>query len=391
MRGGPHLLRWGFDLHWFEIYMMDAFCWFEGREGMGSFKSSEPKRSFRWKERLEGTKQKEPLAISRLRRIEAVMSGLPWKWVGALLFAIGCLPLFGYLFVIDYVPPNLLGIVGLASIASIWLLLLWLVTTVVMFGVTVAAFLYEIKKLDWRTTVLGQLGSLCVMICWLFGAQGPWVRIFFSICAIGSIFLTLVRLRSGKSGRSKWETFLAFAALLLGGALVSLAVLLVVTHSSMLGYRGSSIGWWTLVSWGGAIAVLICANAASMHVQAAPLAIWTFCFVCSGVMVLLLGGPSYVTAVVAAKVGLRLPGIAEVMVPMNTCVSAMAAIERKWKHSENGPVPPCEAASNTLLVEVQLRWGDRWLVAVKSINGMRLPEPSIRMTIPDKDTELIFR
>ncbi|MBF9264574.1 hypothetical protein [Paracidovorax cattleyae] len=358
---------------------------------MVSFKSSQPKRSFRWKERLEGKKQKEPLAISRLRRIESMVSGLPWKWVGALLFAIGCLPLFGYLVVIDYIPPNLLGIIGLASIASIWLLLLWLGTTVVMFGVTVAAFLYEIKKLDWRTTVLGQLGPLCVMICWLFGPQGLWVRILFPICAIGSSFITLVRLGGGNPEKSKWETFLAFAALLLGGTLVSLAVLLVVTHSSMLGYRGSSNGWWTLVSWGGAIAVLICANAASMHVQAAPLAIWTFCFVCSGLMVLILGGPSYVTAAVAARVGLRLPGIAEVMVPMNTCLSAMAVTERKWKLAEKGPVPPCEAASNTLLVEVQLRWGDRWLVAMKSINGMRLPEPSIRMTIPDKDTELILR
>lgn len=26
MRGGPHWLRWGFDLHWFWISMMDAFC-----------------------------------------------------------------------------------------------------------------------------------------------------------------------------------------------------------------------------------------------------------------------------------------------------------------------------------------------------------------------------
>lgn len=185
--------------------------------------------------------------------------------------------------------------------------------------------------------------------------------------------------------------FQALAALLLGGTLVSLAVLLVAAHSYVLGHRHSFDGWWVIASWVGVIVVLICANAVITHVRAMPQAVLVFGFVCSGLIVLVVGGPAYVTSLVATKVGLRLPKTVEVFVPMSTCASVLAATERREKHSEAGPVPPCASVSNTLMVNVDLRWGDRWLVAVKSINGMRLPEPSVRLTIPDKDTELVFR
>lgn len=359
---------------------------------MANPKAVHLKQNSRWRARLSSAKSKEPPVIANLRRVESLMSGLPWKWVGAFLFAIGCLPLFGYLLVIDYVPPNLLGIVGLASIASIWLLLLWAIITAVMFGVTAVAFVYGVKHLDLRTTVLGQVGPLCAVLCWLLWSYGLWFSVPLVACTVGAMAWTLIRLLCENPRRNGGEVFLAVAALLLGGALVSLAVLLVVTHSSsVLAYRGTPVSLWTGASWLAAIVVLICANAVATNVRAAPLAVWGVCFVSSGLMVLALGGPSYVASVVATKVGLRLPGTVGVLVPMSTCVSVVAATERGVKHSEAGPVPPCASASNALMVDVDLRWGDRWLVAVKSINGMRLPEPSVRLTIPDKDTELVFR
>ena len=318
-----------------------------------------------------------------------MMSGLPWKWVGALLFAIGCLPLFGYLLVIDYVPPNLLGLVGLASIASVWLLLLWSVMTVVMFGVAAAANLYRVKNLDWRTTLLGQSGPFFLLVGFFFRSWGLWFSVLcavFGLCAIGWTFIRLWR----EQPKRKAEGMLhAAAALLFGGALVSLAVLLIGAHSARLGFLGDP-GAWTIAWWLSATLLLICANAAATYVRAAPLAVWALCFVSSGLIILAVAGPRYVAAVVASQVGLRLPGTVEILVPTGTCLAVVAAVERLQKQADRDLVPTCERAVNTLSVEVQLRWGDRWLIAAKSVNGRPLPKSGVRLTIPDKDTELVL-
>lgn len=358
---------------------------------MAYLKAGHLKRNPRWRVGLNRVRGRELAAIGALRKVESVMSGLPLRWVGAVFFVIGCLPLLGYLVVIGYVPPNLLGIVGLASIASFWLLSLWVIMTVVMFGVTAVAFLYGVKNLDWRTTVLGQIGPLCFVVGLLFHSYGFWFSAPLVVCTLFALGWTVMRLLREQPRRSRKGMVLAVAALVFGGSLVSLAVFLVVAHSAFLGYRNISDSSWVIAVWAVAIAVLICANAAATHVRAAPLAIWFFCFVSSGLMVLALGSPSYVASLVAAKVGLRLPGTVELQVPMSTCIAVVAATKGPGKNAEAGPVTVCASPVNTLLVDAQLRWGDRWLVAVKAINGMRLPEPSVRVTIPDQGTELILR
>ncbi|CAN7193899.1 hypothetical protein [Acidovorax sp. Leaf78] len=324
-----------------------------------------------------------------MRKVEAVTSGLPWKWVGALFFVVGCMPLLGYLIFVGYVPTNLLGLLGLAGISSVWLLLLWTLITVLMFGVVATAVVYEVKNLNWRTTLLGQLGPFFLLMGIFFRPLGLWFSVLCAVCGLCAIVWTLARLWREQPRRETEGFLLAIVALLLGGPLVSLGVLLIGAHSARLGLLGDP-GVWTIALWCGATVVLICANAAVTYVRAAPVAVLALCFFSSGLIVMAVAGPRYVTAVVASQVGLRLPGTVEILVPTSTCATVIAAAKRLEKLTGADPQPICERAVNTLSVEVQLRWGDRWLIAAKSVNGTPLPKPGVRLTIPEKDTELIL-
>lgn len=345
--------------------------------------------SARWRTRRDRAESREPTVLRTLRRVEPTLSGLPGKLIGALFFAIGCMPLLVYLLFIGYVPTNLLGLLGLAGISSVWLLFLWAVMTVLMYGVAAAAVLYEVKNLDWRTTLFGQIGPFCLLLGFFLRSVGLWFSILSIVCGICAIGWTFGRLWREQPRRKADGMFLAAVALLCGGTVVSLAVLFIGAHSARLGFLDDP-GMWTIAWWLGATILLICANAAATYVRAAPLAVWAICFVSSGAIVLAVAGPRYVAAVVASQLGLRLPGTVEILVPKNTCMTVVEAAKRLKKQVELVPQPTCEHAVNTLSAEVQLRWGDRWLIAAKSINGTLLAKPGVRLTIPDKDTELVL-
>lgn len=344
----------------------------------------------RWRARRLGASQKESVALSVLRRMESTLNGLPFKWVGLFAFAVGCTSLFGYLHAIDYVPPNVLGLVGLAGIASVWLLVLLIAMTVLMFGATALVSILEFNSLDWLAVLVGQTGALLTVAAWVAIGQSPWAPFVMGTLGIGAMAWTVNRLHAGRS--SKVEDFiLAVTALFLGGLCLVLGVLFVI--QSMADYEYTqNIGFWRLASWVLVMFALIVVNAAAAHFKAAPVVFWSSALLATAAMVLAVAGPGFVVTIVASKVGLRLPRVVELQVPQSTCKAVLSAIESKSSLADAGPVPTplCVDGANFMSAIVQLRWGDRWLIIAKSINGIHLPDRGGRLTIPDKDTELIF-
>lgn len=345
----------------------------------------------RWRAQGYKSPSNRQSTLSRLRLLEKSLGEFPLKGLGVASLAVGASTLFGYLVLIDYVPPNLLGMVGLAGIASAWLFVLWGVLTMMMFGPTVAIFANDIRDLGWRVIALGQLGPVCLIVARALRSD-PWgLSMSFLVLGVLAITGTFAMLWREKPRMNSRRLCLTLFALFIGGLTVAVGVFLVIRSMGLhtgVDFENPPV---TFALWVLVLLVLISVNAALPLMRLEPVIVWCGGFVATALMVLVLGGPSLIVSVVAAKVGLRYPGVVRLQVPFETCRSVFAATETAaTAHAEAGPVPACIQGVNTLVTRVQLRWGDSWLVSPVSINGMRLPYRVPRVSIPDKDIVLVL-
>lgn len=323
--------------------------------------------------------------------LRTIADGYPWKTVGFIAFLVGCGALYGYFVSIDYVPPDLMGIMALGSIAALWLFLIWSCMTIVLFGTAAVIAAYEVKRLSRLTIFIGQWASTLCLAAWVFRTFDWWglVAVAGGVAAAGTIY----RLFREKPRRSPLDFFMAAAAIFLGASFLPMGAYLAIDTTGV--FRNPPDSWidWRFVAFPVLLVALMLANtfAANANARVNAVVVWGGCLLATAAVFLALGGPAYIGTVIAERVGLRLPGVSTLSVSKETCLRVVAAIQPKVVPSGGSDVLPCDEVLNLIRAEVQLRWSGRWLLAVKEIKGTRVRVDAPRVTIPDDGTQLVIR
>lgn len=311
----------------------------------------------------------------------------PFKVAATCAFVLGCAMLYAYLVSIGYVPSDLLSLFGLATLTSVWLLLFWVLVTVAMFGAVFSLSAYEVEPPNAQTLFVGQLSGALLGIWWVLKASSMAVP--FGIA--GGVFTVLLffLLWAEKPRRSFFFFALTVLALILGGALVPLGVYILVFASGIS--ESPPVSWydWRLLVGLVLLLSLLAVNTAASRSRVPSHVFWAIGATSVAVLFLVMTG-WYVPAVLAERVGVRLPGVVTLSVPKNTCALIFSATEGSSKHADAGPVPGCAEEHSFVRAQVQLRWSGRLLLVVKSVNGMNVRDDSPRVTIPDDGTQLIL-
>ncbi|GKS93055.1 hypothetical protein [Acidovorax sp. SUPP2825] len=326
--------------------------------------------------------------IDRARRFHERVSQFPFKLATVASFIVGCVLIYLYLMRIEYVPSDLLGLFGLATLVSVWLLLLWVFVTIPMFGTVFAAMSYEVRPRGWWATLSGQIGGAWLFIWWMTKTV-PYAHYVGLAGAIALVVMFLMLWRD-RPHPSIGTLFLTVAALTLGGSLIPMGVFILVWASGIAESKPDSWADWRLLCGLTVLLLLLVANTAAVVRNIRPVVFWSVASVVVAALFVGFAGLWYVPAVLAERVGVKLPGESTMTVSKETCLRLMAVTEMRQPHGEAGPVPQCSELVNFVRAEVQLRWGGRWLLAVRSINGMHISGDAPRVTIADDGTQLVI-
>lgn len=322
------------------------------------------------------------------RRVWGRISQFPIKSATVVSFLVGCVLIYLYLMRIEYVPSDLLGLFGLATLVSVWLLLLWVFVTVPMFGTVFAAMSYEIRPRGSWATLSGQVGGAWLFI-WGATTKLPYAH-YVGLAGAMALGFMLVMLWRDRPHPSIGTLFLTVVALTLGGSLIPMGVFILVWASGIAESKPETWADWRLLCGLAVLFLLLVANTAAVVRNIKPVVFWSLASVVVAALFVGFAGWWYVPAVLAERAGMKLPSVSTMTVSKETCVRLMAATEMQQSHGEAGPVPQCSELVNFVRAEVQLRWGGRWLLVVRSINGMQISADAPRVTIPDDGTQLVI-
>ncbi|GHC88138.1 hypothetical protein GCM10007320_35020 [Pseudorhodoferax aquiterrae] len=313
---------------------------------------------------------------------------MPYKLIVGGAFVLGCALLHLYLVSIEYVPTDLLALLGLATLVSAWLALMWMFVTVFMFAPVFTVMLYEVRPPVYWVMVLGLTSGTGLLLGSMVGTEvaGPWFLVVGSAAGAGSALGLCLE----KRRRGLWKGFLTMAAMLLGGAALPLCVLVLAIIG---GLSEPSVEWadgWRIATFTILLIVLIASNARAADFRGHPAAVWTFFAVVAAVVFLVAAGWRAVPALLAERVGIRLAGTATLMVPPSTCRLVVSALAAGKPKPDDQLMLSCEVPASVLQAKVQLRWAGRMLLVVERINGVDVPRDAARMTIPDAETQLVL-
>ncbi|GKS74216.1 hypothetical protein AVME950_04990 [Acidovorax sp. SUPP950] len=320
------------------------------------------------------------------RRFADVFKQFPFKLAATIAVAAGWVLLHMYVASIDYVPHDLLALVGYAGMASAWLLVLWILTTLVMFGPAAAVHAYEVDNPPIPALFAGQAAGalLLAAVAWPEKSIQFWLAIGSGVFA----GLTVLCLAKESPRRNLPNMFLAFFAPVGGGLSAVLGVLILV-QASGVGQPQFDTGW--RLAAGGAVLLLIFRiNVWAATRRKRMTIVWPLCAAVVAVLFVLMTKWWYVPTVIAMQIGLKLPGVTTLSVNRATCDRLMAVTERTRTHNDAGPVPQCSEAANYVTAEVQLRWGARWLLSLRTINGLQISDTAPRVVVPDDGTFLLL-
>lgn len=311
-----------------------------------------------------------------------------WATVGG-AFVLGCALLMAYLVSIDYVPHELLSLLGLATLVSAWLALLWLFATVFLFGPVFTVMLYDVAPPS-MWVILAGLTSGTGLLLWGIGLHRPFDLVLLAVgiaagvaCAVG-LWLEQPR-------RSFGQGFLAVAAMLLGGALLPLSVMLLAITAGVSEPSAQWSNGWRLAGYVGLLAALIVTNARAAGLGRAPIGLWMIFAAVAAVLYVAVAGWQAVPRILAERVGIRLAGTSTILVPAQTCQLVATALSPGNPKLSDGLVASCSAQVSTVRASVQLRWAGRMLLSVNQLNGIDVPPGAARVTVPDGDAQLVLR
>lgn len=320
-------------------------------------------------------------------RVQKQIGQFPFKGAAISAFVVGCAMLYAYLMSIGYMPSDLLSLFGLATLTSVWLLLLWVLVTAAMFGTVFMLSANDVKAPTPQALFFGQLSGTLLCLWWLFKSSSA----AYPLGVVAGVFVVLLIrfLWIERPRRSFFWFSVTILALLLGGAFIPGGVLILIYASGIS--ESPPVSWydWRFLVGLVLLFILFAVNTAAARSKVPPPMFW----VLGGwsVAVLFIGMTGwYVPAVLAERVGVRLPGVVTLTVPKNTCTLIYSVTEASSQHTITGPVPGCTEGINFIRAQVQMRWGGRWLLVVKSVNGMNVRDDAPRVTIPDDGTQLVL-
>ena len=289
--------------------------------------------------------------------------------------------------------PDVGALVGLSVAAALTMLLLLLTILFALQAPIWFVRAYELPLLSPLETICAQIVVFSILAVWVAWSQPP---------ASGYLILFLLLL------------FCAFLALLLGSiglyaknaALSSLSSLVIGVGSLFPAYALLALivmgavdanlpTWLVWLGLTGALVVVSFVNGFSAHKTAG----WKAGAVFSTVLVMLalffVTPTGFVPSTVATLLGLRMKGEVNLRVGKSSCLTIMSAAylhakdvaTSRW---EEDAEESCREFGNRVNARVDLRWGNRWLLQVRSINGMNIDPAAPRITIPDLGTELVL-
>lgn len=314
----------------------------------------------------------------------SLLRQVPYRSAAVSAFVIGCTLLLIYLVSIDYVPTDLLALLGLATLVSAWLVALWGTLTVLMFAPVFAVMLYGVRAPKFRLMLCGQSAASLVVMSWFLRDEsaGHWVLSLGLAAAV----VTLIWLIKEMPEPNVEKVTLTFAAMMLGGGALPLAVLAVALTGSAPTWP---MRWWLLACFL-LVAVLHVVNARAASLNAHPVAVWAASAFVTAVVFVVAAGWQSVPAALAERVGIRLPGTSTVIVPADSCKVIAVGVSMRDNASREALLASCDAAVSVVQAKVELRWSGRLLLAVEQINGMQVPKAAPRVTVPESGTQLVL-
>lgn len=317
------------------------------------------------------------------------MSRVPITLVLSGAFGLGCALLHWYLVSIDYVPTDLLALLGLATLVSAWLAFLWVFLTLVLFATVFVVMLYEVEPPRFPILLLGQTSGVLCMLGLLFRqhVSGPYL---FAAATIVALFC-FAQLLAERPARKAGPLAMSLLAMLFGGALIPLGVLLL----ALTGGSTPAAWQWESRTWvAGSIvllAILLLVNAKAVALKHHPLVIWVATLFATAVVFMSAVGWQAVPTILAERVGIRLVGSSTLVVPASTCRLIAVGLALKDTAERVRMASSCEAEAAVVVAQVQLRWAGRWLLAVDRVNDVPVPNGASRVTIPDEGTQLVLK
>ena len=317
----------------------------------------------------------------------SLLGRVPYKLTLGCAFVLGCALLQAYLVSIDHVPTDLLSLLGLATLVSAWLALLWLFATVFMFGPVFTFMLYDVKPLTMPVMGAGLACGAALML-WAVVPHDASEKVLLAMGVAAGV-ASVVGLFREKPRRTLGQGALAQAAMVLGGAALPICVLLLVITAGVSAPSASWSSEWTLAGYIVFLGALIVTNAWAAAFGRAPIGLWALGAGAAAVVFTAVAGWQVVPTILAERVGIRIAGNSTVLVPAPTCRVIAVGV------SDDGPsrdrlLASCEAQVSKVNGTVQLRWGGRMLLAVERLNGIEVPPGHTRVTISDAEAQLVL-
>lgn len=330
------------------------------------------------------------LAAIELRRLWVTFNELPYQAIAFLSFAAGTGAIYRYFLSIEYWPGEIHLIVALAALAASGILLGVLALTALLFATVWMTKLYEINPVSPLYLFVGQVGAANIALAYLFRRLEYWPA-FMILSILCSIYMAW-RLVKGRHERTVLDALLTVVPPILGGLFAMFALLVV---ASMAGYsKNPQQRDWELIFaiLSTALIAYFAANAFLTDKRLPFLYVVLIALACAVASIVFLAEKGAVSTALASKLGIRIDGVSELRVSEATCrhVTSSLFLENINDKSKSS-LAHCQKESNRVMAEVLLRWGSRWLIIPKSINGWTTSNSTMKITIPDVGTELVFR
>lgn len=327
-----------------------------------------------------------------LRNVFLSLNEIPLTALTAFSAVLGMGILLRYFELIGFT-PDVGTLVGLSVSAALAMLLFLLVILLSLQAPVVLIRVYGLPLLSPRETFSAQIVVFSMMAVWVGWSQPPasgyLILSFLIVFAIAlCVLMSSLGLRLENAGTAS----LSAAVIGFGSFFIAYALLALI----VMGAVDSNLPEWKV--WSGllgALFVVSFVNGLSAHKTAS----WKVgAIICTALVLaslFFISRNGFVPTTVATLVGLRLKGEVNLRVGKSSCLTIMSAVNLSARDAavarlEEDAKESCREFGNRVAAEVDLRWSNRWLLTIKTINGMTIDPKAPRITIPDLGTELVL-
>lgn len=331
------------------------------------------------------------MAPSPVRSFWATLSEIPIATLSALAAVAGSFVLAKYFEEVGYRPADLGALFGLGVAITVCLLFAALAVMIAFQAPTIFSGVFETVQLSRLELGLSQCVAVAALVRyilsldkevgagWVFGAS-------LVLAALLMVLISLVDKKTIERG-SAWVT--AFSA-----GCGSLLIVVILLWLVPAGAPPQTPAWLVLTGLFLLVALFIWVNAEAATSKGRKQKMWILTAALAFLVIALVSAQGTVPRGVAKVFGLRIGGDSELRVPQATCKTIMSAVQLALQDTviakmERDAGDTCREMGNRVVAQVEVRLGTRWLVRVRSINGMKVDEKSPRVTIPDLGTELL--